>query len=176
MNADQILEKVKQAFNDIVNPAPAPTPAPTPVALMKANLKDGTEVEVDKLEVGGVVTIAGNPAPVGEHYLEDGTKITLGDNGVIMEIEAPAQAPAPDSEMDMMKQKFAALEAKFAAAETKYAAIEKTQEAINNMMTDVLKFADLLVKQPAAKPDEVVKVPNRFSIDENFAKAITSKK
>lgn len=46
-------------------------------------LKDGTAITVDKVEVGGVVLIAGIPAPAGDHELSDGTKITVGEGGLI---------------------------------------------------------------------------------------------
>lgn len=167
MKAEEILQKVKLAFEEMINgPAPAPTPAPTPVAMMKATLKDGTEVEVDKLEVGGVVTIAGNPAPVGEHYLADGTKIVLGDNGVIMEIEAMEMPPAPAVDMAAINSQFAAIDDR----------IKAHQAATTAILKDVLALAEILAKQPVAQPDPITKVPNRFSVDENFANAIVSKK
>lgn len=172
MKAEQILEGLKLAFTALTEPAPAPTPEPTPapVALMKAVLKDGTEVEVDKLEIGGVVTIAGNPAPVGEHYLEDGTEIVLGDNGVIMEIKAPMAEPAPAA--PVMED----MTAKFAAIEAKYNQVVDKQIAVTNLLNDVLKFVEALAKQPQSQPDPEVKTVHKFSVDENFANAIVSKK
>ena len=98
MNTKQILEKLKLTFSELVNNAEAPAPAEAPeapemVTPMKAKLKDGTEVEITALEVGGIVTINGQPAPAGDHTLEDGTVITVGDNGAIT-----AVVPTPSME------------------------------------------------------------------------------
>ena len=46
------------------------------------SLEDGTKIMIDKLEVGGIVTLEdGTPAPAGEHYLADGTEIILAEGG-----------------------------------------------------------------------------------------------
>lgn len=99
---------------------PAPIPAPEKMAT-DCTLKDGTVVSIDKLEVGGAVTIAGAPAPDGNHVLEDGTTISVA-NGLITEVAtAAAEAgegeaakvvpPAPvmmtQQEMEAALQKFA---------------------------------------------------------------------
>jgi len=69
-----------------------------------AKLQDGTVVEVEKLEVGFPVVIVKEdgskvPAPAGYHVLEDGVKIELDANGVIMEIEAPVEVVAEEEEV-----------------------------------------------------------------------------
>ena len=48
---------------------------------------DGKKLTIDKLEKGGVVTMDGKPCSNGDYTLEDGTIITVGDNGIIMEIK-----------------------------------------------------------------------------------------
>lgn len=68
-----------------------------------AKLMDGTVVEVEKLEVGFPVVIVKEDgskvaAPAGEHVLENGVKIELDANGVIMEIEAPVEVAAEEEE------------------------------------------------------------------------------
>jgi len=55
---------------------------------MTYTLKDGTAVEISALEVGGTVTVDGNPAPDGQHELEDGTVIEVLD-GVIASVTEP---------------------------------------------------------------------------------------
>jgi hypothetical protein len=79
-----------------VVPAPAPVAPAAPAALnTDYTLKDGvTAVTIDKLEVGGVVMIAGLPAPAGDHELSDGTKITVGEGGLITAV-VPAAGAAP---------------------------------------------------------------------------------
>ena len=52
-------------------------------------LKDGSEINVDKLEVGGQVTIGDVPATEGEYVMEDDSKIEVDANGIITEIKAP---------------------------------------------------------------------------------------
>jgi len=102
MQAKEIIEKLKLTFNELVN-------QPTPVALMDATLADGTPVKITELAVGGIVTINDQPAPAGEHLLSDGTKIYVGENGAITEIEAPEEVPAALAAEDM-GAKFSAFE------------------------------------------------------------------
>ncbi len=71
-----------------------------------AKLQDGTVVEVEKLEVGFPVVIVKEDgskvaAPAGEHVLENGVKIELDANGVIMEIEAPVEVAAEEKEEEV---------------------------------------------------------------------------
>lgn len=100
---EKMVANLKKTFFDgtsLVPPAaPAPVPAPAPAAPAALNtdytLKDGvTAVSIDKLEVGGVVMIAGVPAPAGEHELADGTKVTVGEGGLITAV-MPSAAAAP---------------------------------------------------------------------------------
>jgi hypothetical protein len=185
-NAKTILDKVSIFFAELVNSPMADASgdvSATPKAEVKmiaAKLKDGTEVEVTELALGGIVTIKGVPAPVGEHMLEDGTKIVLGDNGVIMEIEAP-EAPMVED----MSAKFAAFEnatnEKFAAYENKFAEYEVKLTQANKVIQGLMDISKLLVEAPTAKADEGVKTSNNFSkeIDarkafENFSKSICS--
>lgn len=67
-----------------------------------AKLKDGTIIEVEKLEVGFPVVIVAEdgtktPAPEGYHELEDGTKVKVDANGMISEI-ATAEAEIAEGE------------------------------------------------------------------------------
>jgi len=112
-DAQTILDKVSVFFAELVGAVDMPQVSgePAAVKMMEAKLKDGTIVEVTDLAIGGIVTISGAPAPVGEHELEDGTMIVLGDNGVIMEIKPKAEAPSIELPIvEDMSAKFAALE------------------------------------------------------------------
>ena len=101
MTPKEIIEKLRLTFNELVNNAdvPAVETAPEMVVPMINKLKDGTEVEITEMGVGGIVTIQGIPAPVGDHELEDGTVITVGDNGAITAI-----VPTDDEKRQAVKE------------------------------------------------------------------------
>lgn len=168
MNAKEILEKLKLTFNELVQ---APE---VPVALATAKLADGTEVEVTELAVGGIVTINGAPAPAGEHTLEDGTILVVGDNGAIVEIKQAIMAPAPEEpamQEDMkkkmgMEEVFAAFEVstneKFAAYENKFAEYEAKLEKATKVIEGLLSLTQTLAEAPTGTPDPIVSTTNNF--------------
>jgi hypothetical protein len=172
MNPIELLQKVKAlVFEDQMPTAPAVEPeAPAKKEFGGYMLKDGTEVYIDKLEVGGVVSVEKEtmaPAPVGEHELADGTVIVVGEGGVISEIKpsaAPEATPAPESE-DMGKkyeEKFSSYDAKFAALENENAnlkaAFAKSEDAIKGLF----ELVEKLVKEPTTEPTEPVKSGFKF--------------
>ena len=193
-DAQSILEKVQQFFVELVKEdqsfAAAPEVAPVsgmpeaPVKMMEAKLKDGTIIEVTELAIGGVVTIQGMPAPVGEHTLEDGTIIVVGDNGAILEIKPATEEVAPV--VEDMSAKFAAFEnatnEKFAAYETKFAAYEIKLTQANKVIEGLMQISKMLVEAPQGTPDASVKTSNAFAEQkanakaefENFSKSICS--
>jgi hypothetical protein len=196
-DAQTILEKVQQFFVELVKEdqsfAVAPEMAPvsgTPemaVKMMDAKLADGTMVQVTELAVGGVVTIDGMPAPVGEHKLEDGTTIVLGDNGAIMEIKpASKEVEVEVPVVEDMSAKFAAFEnatnEKFAAYEEKFAAYETKLTQANKVIEGLMQISKMLVEAPQGTPDASIKTSNAFAdqkLDakaefENFSKSICS--
>lgn len=165
MNTKEILEKLKMTFSELVNGSEYPETAPEMVAPIKAKLKDGTEVEVTELGVGGVVTIAGQPAPAGEHTLEDGTVIVVGENGVISELK-PVTPVVEDMGKDM-KEKFSAFETatneKFSAYEAKFADYEVRLAKATKVIEGLLSLTQTLAEQPTGTPDPVVTGKNNFS-------------
>jgi len=191
--AQNILNKVSMFFAELVGneqmPMPSGEPA-APVKMMEAKLKDGTIVEVTELAVGGIVTIAGAPAPVGEHILESGETIVLGDNGVIMEIkpkmedEVSVEVEVPQAED--MSAKFAAFESatneKFTAYESKFAQYEAKLGQANKVIEGLMQISKMLVEAPQAAPDASVRTSNAFvdqkadakSELEKFSKSICS--
>jgi hypothetical protein len=163
MNAKEILQKLKLALMD--EPAPS---GETKTEMISATLMDGTEVTVDKLEVGGMVMIGLEPAPAGEHILADGTKIVLVDNGIIesitpaeapVEVEVEAMYPKKEMEARFAKieqstgEKFSAYESKFAAYEGKFAEYEAKLNKANTVIEGLLGLTQLLVEQPQAAAD-----------------------
>jgi len=95
-SAKDIIGSIKKLLFDSMPMAPAPTVVKT---------SDGTELTVDKLEVGGMVTVAGIAAPAMTYTLEDGSTLTTDATGKIVAIvpkaapsaqqQVPPPAPAP---------------------------------------------------------------------------------
>ena len=177
MNAKEILEKLKMTFNELVNNADAPVVPEVPVATTtKAKLADGTEVEITALEVGGIVTIAGAPAPVGDHKLEDGTILTVGDNGAITAI-VPVEEPVME---DMAKKKmgmeeiFSAFETstneKFASYEAKFADYEVRLGRATKVIEGLMSLTQVLADTPTGTADPIVTKTNNFKTDEPVMK------
>lgn len=181
MDAKEILSKVKEFFADLQNPAApvaAAAPPAAPAAPQSYPLKEGGEVMIDRLEVGGIVMIDGNPALPGDIELADGTKITIADNGAIAAITpgAPAAPVAPAApEMDMgqkfsafetaTNEKFGQYEQKFSDYEAKFAQYEVKLGKATKVIDELLKLSQLIVDQPAAAPDATVKTANIFKED-----------
>ena len=151
-----------------------------PVQLTEATLKDGTVVTVDKLEVGGVVKIGDAPAPAGVHELSDGTKITVGEGGVIESVE---KDEAPEEEMQKptdYSDQFAAIEQRFTDLSTSYEAkfseqatqlsefAEKFNKA-NETITSLVELVGKIIETPTA--DSVVGNKNNFSTQKTESKA-----
>ena len=191
--AQNILNKVSMFFAELVGNESMPMPSgetAAPVKMMEAKLKDGTIVEVTELAVGGIVTIEGAPAPVGEHILESGETIVLGDNGVIMEIK-PKMEDEVSVEVEVpvvedMSAKFAAFESatneKFTAYESKFAQYEAKLGQANKVIEGLMQISKMLVEAPQSAPDAGVKTSNAFADQklnakdefEKFSKSICS--
>lgn len=170
MKAEELLQKfskAKEFFNSIAtlfNEAdPVPAPAPAPVALIDVKTKDGVTVSVDKLEVGGIATIDGAPAPVGEHTLEDGTVIVIQDNGVIAEVKPANTTPEEPPMQEDMAAKFASYEAKLASVSKLLSeqteVIKKQREAIKQLF----EINEQILKTPVSDPDPAIEDKTKFS-------------
>ena len=171
MEAKEILQKVKQYFNELA--------APEIDKMMEATeyeLKDGGKVMIDKLEVGGIVMIDGNAALPGEAELVDGSKMTIGDNGVITAIEVvkpeeeEEEMIEPIQDMSskfaafetLTSEKFANYEIKFSAYEQRFADYEVKMKKANKVIDELLKLSTLLVEAPVQAPDNSVRTSNAF--------------
>lgn len=124
-------------------------------------LKDGTEVTVTELNNGGVLMIGAAPAPNGDYELEDGTKITVSDGGVIADIKMVEAAAPPDftAQFAQIEEKFAGYEQRFAAYEQKISGYEQKfteqQEAINKAQSineQLFTIVQKLAETPSADP------------------------
>lgn len=176
MDIKETIAKMKQ----LLAAAPDATDAnPDMSGVADYVLEDGTKISVDKMEVGGAVTIEGNPAPDGEHKLQDGTIVETKD-GKIVEIQAPGEV-SDDQEADVnsnmskfdaqfteINGKFASYEEKFAAYESRFKSAEETigkqQQAIGQLLEVVEKLASTPVAEPAAPAQ------NSFTAQKNEAK------
>jgi spore coat protein CotH len=170
MKATEILQKLKEQFAELVA-----QPTQTQMETITGTLMDGTVIEVTSLEVGGIVTIEGVPAPVGEHTLSDGTVVVLGENGAIMEIkpmieEMPIEATMPKVEDMSAKfstlenstnEKFATYETKFASYETKFAEYESKLNKATQLIEGLMNLTKTLAETPTGTPDVAVK--NNFT-------------
>jgi len=166
----ELLQEVKKlVFQEETMPAPA------------YSLMDGTKVLIDKLEVGGVVTLEdGTPAPAGSHTLADGTEVILAEGGVIAEIKAkeveePSVEVEIESGSDMkdkeeekakMTAKFQEIESRIAASEQSFSALQSDYEGLkaafgkqSEAMQGLIQLLDTLVNVPSQAPAEV---PNTF--------------
>jgi len=164
MNTKEILIKLRETFNELVkNEVIPPTEPMVPemVQPMKHTLADGTEIEVTEMSVGGIVTMQGVPAPVGDYTIEDGTVLTVGDNGAITVI-VPSTNAAPM--VEDMSAKFAAFETstseKFASYETKFAEYEAKLAKATKVIEGLLNLTQTLAETPTGTPDASITKSN----------------
>ena len=161
MTPIEALSKIKAMFQE-AGELPNAVPSVQPVTLADEYvLKTGTKVYIDKLEIGGKVTIKNEsgldqPAPMGEHELADGTKIYLDELGMITGIELPEIEPvvepseaAPSVEVEAMKKKIEEMQSELEGMKSKFASQEnKFAKAISDL-TDVVVG---LCQTPAVDP------------------------
>jgi len=166
-NPIELLQEVKKlVFQEETMPAPS------------YSLEDGTKVMIDKLEVGGIVTLEdGTPAPAGEHTLADGSKVVLAEGGVIaeimpkevedkVEIEIDSKKEEEKQEGEMMKKKLEEMEGKFSAYDASFSALQADYNTLkesfskqSEAMQGLIQLVDTLVNVPSQEPAEV---PNSF--------------
>jgi FtsZ-binding cell division protein ZapB len=164
----ELLQEVKKlVFQEETMPAPS------------YSLEDGTKILIDKLEVGGIVTLEnGTPAPAGEHTLADGTMIVLGEGGLIaeikpkeveedkVEIEIESAEQDKKSDIEEMKEKIKKMEDelnagkdKMSAFEVDYSALKEASAKAQEGLQALIALVETLVNVPSQEPAEV---PNGF--------------
>jgi hypothetical protein len=179
MNAQEAILKIKALFED--NAAPVkedeviePKVEETKVEMAEYSLMDGTKVEVSALEIGGLVTIEGQPAPAGDHELMDGTEITLDENGKITAIETKVVEASPevdteveagadykDKKMEEMAEQF---EAKIAElVEAKNLSDAKVLDLENKIKQGFAQVAELIEALSNTPSEDPIKKPNSFN-------------
>ena len=156
MSTKDAIEKIKSMlFGEEMQPVAA---APAPVEAQKFEdykLKSGAVVSIDKLEVGGSVTLDGAPAPDGEHELENG-KVIVVSGGLISEVKEPVSVePSVEIEVEAMKKlpgMFSDMENGVNAlkelVENQAKTIENQQESLKQMFSLVEKIANNSIEAP----------------------------
>jgi hypothetical protein len=177
MTPIEVLGKIKAMFQE-AGELPNAVPSVEPVTLADEYvLKNGTKVLIDKLEIGGKVTIKDEsgveqPAPEGEHELIDGTKIYVDSLGVITGIELPEIAPeiepsesAPIVEVEAMKKKIEEMQSELENMKSKFAAQEdQAKQADQKFAKAISDLTDVVVglcQTPAVDPEPQ---PNAFHV------------
>ena len=167
MNAKEIIEKLRIQFNELVKQEP--------LKMMDATLIDGTTIQITDMVIGGVVSINGIPAPVGEYELNDGNTIVVGDNGAITEIKPEEPQPEMPEPVDMSSkfsafelstnEKFASYENKFASYESKFADYEVKLSKAYDLIDGLINLSKQLAETPTGTPDIAVAKQNNFKED-----------
>lgn len=155
MTPIEALLKIKAMFQEAGELAPVPSEAPIEAA-KEYVLKSGAKVKIDKLEIGGKVSIideGGNesPAPAGEHELADGSKIVLDESSTITEIITPEaktpevevvveQAEEEKKEEDPMAKKIAEMQKALDDMKDEYG------KKYKKLMESELKFSEAITK------------------------------
>ena len=179
MNAQEAILKIKALFEDNAAPvkedeADMTKVEETKVEMAEYSLMDGTKVEISALEVGGLVTIEGQPAPTGDHELMDGTEITLDENGKITAIEVKVVEASPevdteveagadykDKKMQEMAEQF---EAKIAQlVEAKNVSDAKVLDLENKVKQGFAQVAELIEALSNTPSEDPIKKPNSFN-------------
>jgi hypothetical protein len=180
-NAKEILNRVYEIIMG------QETKEPVKVDLAQVKTMDGQAVlEAEAFEIGNTVFIvteeANIPVPMGEYTLEDGVKIKVDEQGIIVEVEAvgaeeveevieeaaevvEAKDMAEKEETGMMesmpkkvvKSKTEMEESYFSKFETRLSAIEKANEELKTLNVELSAENEELKKQLAETPAEHTK-------------------
>jgi hypothetical protein len=176
-NAKEILNRVYEIIMG------QETKEPVKVDLAQVKTMDGQAVlEAEAFEIGNTVFIVTEeeniPVPMGEYTLEDGVKIKVDEQGIIVEVEAVGaeeveevveEVEAKDEPMKeetgmmesmpkkVVKSKTEMEESYFSKFETRLSAIEKANEELKSLNVELSAENEELKKQLAETPAEHTK-------------------
>lgn len=174
MTTLEAINKIKQMFAE-AGELPMASAEPTQ-SFAEYSLKSGAKVMIDKLEVGGKVSLVDDagvetPAPAGEHELIDGSVIVLDENSIILEIKAPMaempegpedEAPMPIEE-DLMKKKIEEMQKQLDEIKMAYDAKLASQELkFSKGISDISDVLVQLINTPSANATEQPK--DKFNV------------
>ncbi len=172
MNPQEAILKIKALFDDNIAPIEveaevAPMIEESKVEMAEYSLMDGTKVEISALEIGGLVTLEGEPAPVGDHELMDGTEITLDENGKITAIETKVVEASPEVDVeagyDKKKEEEMAEEFNAKIAELIEANDAKIAELENKVKQGFAQVAELIEAISSTPTEDPIKKPSSFT-------------
>lgn len=135
--------------------------------LMTVKTKNGEVLEVKGEFVEGTVIMIGEElAPAGEHELEDGTKVTLDEEGKIVSIVKPEELETETEETETdTTQKFALDPAEVMAA------IQPALDEFRSLLAEIATRIDVLEQHEAEMPE----VPAEYSTQIEELKAQVEK-
>ena len=170
MTTLEAINKIKQMFAE-AGELPVASVEPTQ-SFAEYSLKSGAKVMIDKLEVGGKVSLideGGNesPAPAGEHELIDGSVIVLDEAATILEVKVPevevpeveVEVEAKDyekkGEEDMMKKKIDEMQRQLDEIKMAYDAKLASQELkFSKGISDISDVLVQILSTPSANATE----------------------
>lgn len=174
MTTLEAINKIKQMFAE-AGELPVASVEPTQ-SFAEYSLKSGAKVMIDKLEVGGKVSLVDEagvetPAPAGEHELIDGSVIVLDENSIILEVKAPMaempegpedEAPMPVAE-DLMKNKIEEMQKQLDEIKMAYDAKLASQELkFSKGISDISDVLVQILNTPSANATEQPK--DKFNV------------
>jgi len=170
MTAQEALLKIKAMFAEA-------QPEVVAASFAEYVLASGAKVMIDKLELGGKVSLvdeAGNetPAPAGEHTLADGIVITLDENATIVEIETPeVPVEEPVNEVELLKKKVAEMEAQLAdygkKKEDEKAMMAEQSAKFSQAIQELTDVVIELTKTPSVEPTQPKEAFNKHIESKN---------
>jgi hypothetical protein len=169
------MKDAKEILNRVYEIVMGKEESPVKVDLAQMKTADGVAVlEADAFEIGNavfIVTEEGNiPVPMGEYILEEGLKIAVDEQGVIVEVategeeEVVEEIVAEDEPMKeqieeemaipkkVVKSKTEMEESYFSKIETRLSAIEKANEDLKAVNVQLSAENEELKKQLAESP------------------------
>jgi hypothetical protein len=150
-----IMADLKQMFADFKKEFKSLFEEPVqPVQMAEYALKDGTKVTCDKLEMGGTMKIADQPAAPGNYELSDGTLVAVGEGGIISEVKMPQAAPPPDYSKQFADydQRFTSYEQKFGEVTATLGELKTQFSNQNQVIVKLMAIVEKIVETPTASP------------------------
>ena len=170
---NSFMSQLKELYNkffggpeQVVAPQAPASPAPEKLS-QEIPLKDGTVLTVDRMEIGGVAMVNGVPAMPGVLEAADGSKITVGEGGVIQNVEVSG-APAPEAPVVQSadySEQFKVYEEKLASHETKF---QEHITAYNTLAQEFSQAKDQM-KNLIALVGKIVETPTAESVQGNIS-------
>lgn len=117
-------------------------------------LKDGSKYTVDKLEVGGVMMQGDAPCPPGEYEAADGTKITIGEGGMISAIMPMGGEPPMDytKQFGEINNRFTQYDEKFNAHIQAFQTMMSEFNQLKEQTKELVALVGKIIETPTAEP------------------------